>query len=33
MTKDLTKRKHVQNEEEWTKHRTLGDTVVERSSG
>ena len=30
---DLTKWKHVQNEEEWTKHRTLGDTVDERSSG
>jgi hypothetical protein len=32
VTEDLTTRKHVQNEE-WTKHRTLGDTVDERSSG
>lgn len=31
--KDVTKREHVKNEQEWTKHSALGDTMGQRSSG
>ena len=33
MAYDVAILKHVQDEEEWTKHQTLGDALGQRSSG